>query len=82
MDIMSADKNEAADRNEELRISSILLNELTIRHNSVMRALKRMGEEKYGLCEIDNNPIEEDRLKANPAARTCKEHMADEDTMK
>ena len=78
MDIMGADENEVADRSEEVQIDSIILNELTVRYNNVLRALKKIEEGTYGMCEIDGSPIEEDRLEANPAARTCKEHIGQE----
>ena len=38
-------------------------------------ALEKMEKGTYGICEVCNKPIEEDRLEANPAAKTCKEHM-------
>lgn len=44
-------------------------------------ALKKIDEGKYGLCEISGEPIEADRLEANPAARTCMEHMDREDSL-
>lgn len=78
LDIMSADENEVADRSEEIQIDSIILDELTVRYNNVQRALSKIEEGTYGTCEIDNKPIEEDRLLANPAARTCKEHIGQE----
>jgi len=78
MDIMGADENEVADRSEEIQIDSIILNELTIRYNNVVRALRKIEDGTYGMCEIDNKPIEEDRLLANPAARTCMEHVEQE----
>jgi|SRR3989339_723177 len=78
MDIQGADENEVADRSEEIQIDSIILDELTVRYNNVLRALKKIEEGTYGMCEIDGSPIEEDRLEANPAARTCKEHIGQE----
>lgn len=41
-------------------------------------ALKKITEDKFGLCEVNGEPIEEDRLEANPTARTCKAHMDEE----
>ena len=37
-------------------------------------ALKRIDEGTYGLCEIDDKPIPEDRLRALPWATRCIEH--------
>lgn len=80
-DIMNADENEAADKNEELHVDSIILDELTARYNDVALALTKIEAGTYGLCEIDGGPIEDSRLLANPAARTCKEHIDLEDTL-
>lgn len=37
-------------------------------------ALKRIDDGTYGLCEVDNKPIPEDRLRALPWATRCIEH--------
>ncbi len=75
MNVDSADSNETADNIEEFEENTAVLKELEIRFNDIKDALKKIEEEKYGLCEISGDPIEEDRLIANPAARTCKKHM-------
>ncbi len=75
MDIMNADENEAADRNEEYHINSIVLDELTIRYKNIINALKKFENDTYGVCEISGDKIETERLDANPAARTCKKHI-------
>ena len=41
-------------------------------------AIERMDQGIYGLCEECNEPIKLERLKANPAARTCVEHAEEE----
>ncbi|MBI3020142.1 MAG: TraR/DksA C4-type zinc finger protein [Parcubacteria group bacterium] len=43
---------------------------------NVNAALARIDEGKYGVCEVCGERIEEDRLKADPSAPTCKEHMS------
>jgi RNA polymerase-binding transcription factor DksA len=43
----------------------------------VEHALRRLDEGTYGTCEIDGEPIPEDRLEAMPAARLCLEHQAE-----
>ena len=80
MDVMSAaaDPNEAADKQEEYIENRAIVDQLEIRYNSIKRALKKIEEGTYGVCEVSGHPIEEDRLEANPAARTCKEHMNEE----
>lgn len=81
LDIMNADENEAADRTEEMHVDSIIFDELTARYNNVGRALKKLENNSFGLCEICNEHVEEERLLANPAARTCKKHIDMEDTL-
>jgi DnaK suppressor protein len=75
MNIDSADSNEVADNIEEFEGNTAVLKELEVRYNDIKDALKKIEEGKYGVCEISGEPIEKDRLEANPAARTCKTHM-------
>ena len=53
------------------------IGEIETRYNEVKHALDKIEgyPEKYGMCEVSNQPIEHDRLEANPAARTCKKHL-------
>jgi RNA polymerase-binding transcription factor DksA len=81
LDIMEADQNEAADRNEEANIDQIVFDELEARYRLVRHALKKIDAGTYGMCEKSGQEIEEDRLTANPAARTCKTHMGEEASM-
>jgi len=74
-DTNNADENETADKIEEYEGNTAVLKELEIRFNDIKDALKKIEEGKYGICEISGQLIEEDRLIANPAARTCKAHM-------
>ena len=80
MDVMSAtaDSNEAADKQEEYVENRAIVDQLEIRYNNIKRALGKIEDGSYGMCEVGGHPIEEDRLLANPAARTCKVHMNDE----
>ena len=71
----SADPNETADNIEEFEENTAVLKELEIRYNNIKDTLAKIEEGKFGICEISGEPIEEDRLIANPAARTCKKHM-------
>lgn len=75
MDTVSADLNEVADRTEEYDTRRAEVAVLEGRWNDVKLALQKISAGTYGLCEVSNEPIEEDRLLANPAARTCKKHM-------
>ena len=80
MDVMSAaaDANEAADKQEEYVENRAIVDQLEIRYNNIKRALQKIDKGTYGMCEVSGEAIEEDRLEANPAARTCKEHMGEE----
>ena len=75
MNVDSADSNETADNIEEYEGNTAVLKELEIRYNDIKNALAKIEKGTYGVCEISGEPIEEERLIANPAARTCKKHM-------
>lgn len=69
-----ADPSDAADQIEELVTNVPLVEELQVRHRDIVNALKKIEENKYGVCEVCGEPIPVDRLEANPAARTCIAH--------
>lgn len=73
-----ADENVVADAIEELATNVAVVEELERRLQSVNRALERIDAGTYGICEIGGEEIEEGRLEANPAARTCTSHMGEE----
>ena len=64
------DKNDAADAIESFETNAAILKELEIRLQNVKRALKKIEDSTYGVCEVSGAEIEEARLDANPAART------------
>lgn len=72
-----ADENVKADRFEELEERSGIGAELEEQLLNVARAIKKIESGAYGMCEISGEAIEEDRLRANPSARTCKQHIND-----
>ncbi len=74
-DIDTEDENSLADKFEEFEERSAVETELEVRFNEVKGALKRIEEGTYGICRICKKEIEDDRLEANPAAETCKEHI-------
>lgn len=69
-----SDPNDVGDQIEELVTNVPLVKELEERHTDVADALEKMDEGVYGICEECDEPIDIDRLKANPAARTCLRH--------
>ena len=73
-----ADQNEVADNIEEYETRSAELKELEIRYNEVREALGRIAAGTYGICRVSGEPIEPERLEANPAATTCKKHLTND----
>jgi len=69
-ELMSADPNSEADGVEEWNERRAILAQLEIRHRNIKRALEKINNGTYGFCEISGEPIEVERLRANPAART------------
>ncbi len=74
LNIPASDPNDVADSIEEYETRSAELKELESRYNSVKAALVRIEEGTYGICSVDGEPIEQERLEANPAATTCIKH--------
>ena len=72
-----ADPNTLADRDEEFLEKANVLGEIESRYRDLADALQKLNHEpeKYGICEKSGQPIEDERLEANPAARTCKAQM-------
>jgi RNA polymerase-binding transcription factor DksA len=74
-------REDVADRLEEFQEREATEVNLEKRFRDVTTALEKIETGTYGSCEICNQPIEEERLEANPAARTCKTHIDQEDTL-
>lgn len=72
--IPMADENEVADTIEDFEQNAAILKQLEIRYNEVKGALKRIADGTYGTCKVTGDPIELERLEANPAAETCIAH--------
>lgn len=83
MDVMSAaaDANEAADKMEEYEENRAISDTLEVRYNAIQRALEKIEDGNYGTCEVCHAPLEEARLEANPAARTCTSHMEQDSSL-
>ncbi|MEJ0053742.1 MAG: TraR/DksA C4-type zinc finger protein [bacterium] len=69
------DPVDAADQKEAYEENAGILSDLEIRYNEVLAALDRIEKRTYGICTVSGEPIEEDRLNADPAAATCKAHL-------
>ncbi len=72
------DLNIASDRSEDWQVRRSTVAFLEKRYNNINRALQKIKDGTYGVCEICGEEIEQDRLQANPAARTNKAHINDE----
>lgn len=70
-----ADETEVADSLENTENNNAILNQLEKRLSEVKGALEKIENGTYGICDECEEPIEMDRLEANPAASTCKLHM-------
>jgi DnaK suppressor protein len=75
MDIDRADDNELADKMEELEDNGGILDSLEKQLKDINYALEKITKGTYGICEVSGEPIEHERLLANPAARTSMKHM-------
>lgn len=78
IDESATEPDEVADRVEDYEEGREELSEIQKHHRDVERALVRIEEGSYGICEVGGEDIEEDRLEVNPSARTCKAHLEQE----
>lgn len=70
-----SDPNDQADAVEEYESKVGRLGALEIRYQEILRAQERFEKGTYGICVKSGQPIELDRLEANPAAETSKAMM-------
>jgi len=70
-----ADQNDMADRFEDFEARSSMIRSLEPRLTNILQALKNLNKESFGKCEVCKKEIELARIEANPAARTCKQHL-------
>ena len=70
-----ADPNDQADHLDEYQENRAVLDVLNTQHREVLAALSRIEAGTYGNCEECGQPIEDDRLEADPSAKTCKTHL-------
>ncbi|HEX4799416.1 MAG TPA: TraR/DksA C4-type zinc finger protein [Candidatus Paceibacterota bacterium] len=69
-----ADPNVSADALEDLEEKQSLITTLESDYNDIVRALEKIEQGTFGVCEVCDAPIEEGRLDAVPTARTCVAH--------
>lgn len=73
-DATATEKDELADKIEDLEEGQIENSALTARKAQIQKALDKISDGSYGVCEIGGEPIEAERLEADAAATTCITH--------
>ncbi len=73
-DAQSLEKSELADRFEEFENRSAVEIHLEERLNEIIAALERAKNGTFGICAVCGEPIDENRLEANPSSATCVRH--------
>jgi DnaK suppressor protein len=63
--------NSTSDRVEEVLTNESILETLEERLSEITKALEKIENGKFGICEVCAKTIEEDKLKANPATIKC-----------
>lgn len=71
----STDLNEFANTIETYETNTAVLKQLETQLGDVRDALAKIEDGSYGTCEVCQSTIEQGRLDANPAARTCIAHI-------
>lgn len=66
--------DEKADQDEEFQNIVGQETALEDRLHDINDAIERIKHGGFGICPVDKEEIDEDRLRANPAARTCIKH--------
>ena len=74
MNTMVSDKNELADKFEEMESRAAIEDSLEGQLVLINAALERIKAGKYGICAECGKPIDEKRLEAYPAAKNCVKH--------
>lgn len=78
IDQTATESDELGDRQEEYGENRAEADEIEIQWSNIKRALQKIDEGTFGVCEVGGEEIEQDRLEANPSARTCKKHLGEE----
>ncbi len=73
-DGMTADPIDNADITEEFEEKTARLNVLEAQYAQVLKALQKIEDGSYGICEVCGDEIPVARLEAYPAATTTAEH--------
>ncbi len=77
-DLSESLRAELMTRRERLRVATAAATDepdLSVLLSEVDAALRRMDDRTYGRCEVCQDPIEPDRLAADPLTRHCLDHL-------
>src|SRR5262245_56355098 len=72
-------RGQLLDRHQKLETALVKFSEsggLRQLLQDVDAALERLGAGSYGLCEVCHDPVEAERLIADPLARFCLDHLS------
>jgi RNA polymerase-binding transcription factor DksA len=69
------DLHDQADQLDQYQENRAIVDVLNPRYQQVCKALSRIEEGTFGICEVGGEEIEQDRLEADPSATTCKAHL-------
>lgn len=72
----NAEDGDVAEALESFDNNNAVLDQLEMRLNDVKRALEKIESGEFGKCDVCGEKIEDERLEANHAAKTCKVHMS------
>lgn len=72
---MESDIVDQADVVMNMESNTSILADLEARYDTILDALRRIENGKYGKCEVCGGEIEEARLEADPSAVTCVRHL-------
>lgn len=70
-DIIGEDMEDNAEEVEQYADNLAVEETLEEKLKTVNGALEKIANNRYGFCEICQKPIETERLKVNPSAKTC-----------
>jgi len=76
LNVDPSDRNDMADEVEEFDNALGVETALEEKLREIDAALDRIPTGNFGKCEKDGEEIDEARLEANPAARTCIKHSS------
>jgi DnaK suppressor protein len=71
----TADRVDVSESIENYESNASITSDLEKSIIDIKDALEKIESGTYGICEVCQEPIEEDRLDVEPEARTCKVHM-------